>query len=70
MSVNEFVGKFNVQLPVVSVDHKVQCSILQLFHKILIHHECKLKLEKVKISKNLVDKGKALRAELSSENSL
>ena len=58
-----------VSLPL-SCDDACRTDILKLFHKILIHHECKLILERYKIQKKLVGKGKALRNKLSDKNSL
>jgi hypothetical protein len=53
-----------------SVSEDLKIDVLKLFHKILIHHECKLILERYKIKKKLVGKGKALRSKLSDTNSV
>lgn len=47
-----------------SIDEEVLRDILNLFHKILRHHQCDLFLEKMKIKKKCTGKGKGLRAKL------
>lgn len=45
-------------------------DIIPLFNKIMCHHQCNMFLEKYKIKKKCVGKGKALRTRLADKNSL
>ena len=49
---------------------QVMQHAFKLFYKIIKHHECELFMEKYKIKKKCVGKGKALRVKLADKNAL